>query len=87
MGAHNEKNHCGLIKESDKPTNIERQTGKTKPKTLITDLDRDTSTYNPNRPSYFSMQTGNNPSKRDSRDFKKGQSVITNRSSNRHHNI
>ena len=57
------------------------------PKTLITDLDRDTSPYNPNRPSYFSMQTKNNPSKRDSRAFEKAQSVITNRSSNRHHNI
>ena len=57
------------------------------PKTLITDLDRDTPPYNPNRPSYFSMQTENNPSKRDSRDFEKAQSVITNRSSNIHHSI
>ena len=47
------------------------------PKTLITDLDRDTSPYNPNRPSYFSMQTENNPSKRNSRAFEKAQSVIT----------
>ena len=47
------------------------------PKTLITDLDRDTSPYNPNRPSYFSMQTENNPSKRDSKAFEKAQSVIT----------
>ena len=86
MGAHNDKNHCRLIKASDKPTNIERQIAKTNPKTLITDLDRDTSTYNPNKPSYFSMQTKNNPS-RDSRDFEKAQSVITNRSSNKHHSI
>ena len=87
MGAHNDKNHCKLIKTSDKPTIAERQTGKTMPKTLITDLDRDTSTYNPNMPSYSSLQIENNPSKRDSRDFKKAQSVITNRSLNRHHNI
>ena len=87
LGSHNDKNHRRLIKASDKPTNIERQTGKTKPKTLITDPDRDTSTYNPNRPSYFSMQTKNNPSKRDSRAFEKSQSVITNRSSNKHHSI
>ena len=33
------------------------------PKTLIIDLDRDTSPYNPNRPNYFSMQTENKPSK------------------------
>ena len=77
LGAHNDKNHCRLIKASDKPINIERQTGKTKPKTLITDLDRDTSTYNPNRPSYFSMQTENNPSKRNSRAFEKAQSMVT----------
>ena len=42
LGAHNDKIHCRLIKASDKPTNIERQTGKTNPKTLITDLDIDT---------------------------------------------
>ena len=47
------------------------------PKTLITDLDKDTLTHNPNRPKYFSMQTVNNPSKRDSRAFKKAQVVIT----------
>ena len=47
------------------------------PKTLITDLDRDTSPYNPNRPGYFSMQTENNPSKRNSRDFEKAQSMVT----------
>ena len=40
-------------------------------------MDKDTLTYNPNRPNYFSMQAGNNPSKRDSRAFKKAQSVIT----------
>ena len=50
---------------------------KTEPKTLITDLDRDTLTYNPNRPNYFSMQAGNNPSKKDSRASKKAESVIT----------
>ena len=33
------------------------------PKTLITDPDRDTSPYNPNRPSYFNMQKENNPIK------------------------
>ena len=43
---------------------------------MITDLNRDTLPYNPNRPDYFSMQTENNPSKRDSRDFEKAQSVI-----------
>ena len=56
---------------------MKRQNGKTKPKTLITDLDRDTSPYNPHRPSYFSMQTENNPSKRNPRAFKKSQSVVT----------
>ena len=47
------------------------------PKTLITDLDRDTSPYNPNRPSYFNMQTENNPSKRNLKAFEKAQSVVT----------
>ena len=47
------------------------------PKTLITDLGRDTSPYNPNRPSYFSMQTEDNPNKRNPRAFKKAQSVFT----------
>ena len=37
------------------------------PKTLITDSDRDTSTYNPNRPTYFKMKTKDNPNKRNSR--------------------
>ena len=39
------------------------------PKTLITDSDRDTSTYNPNRPTYFKMQTKDNPNKINSRDL------------------
>ena len=77
MGGHNDKNYCKLIKASDKPTIATRQTGKTMPKTLITYLDRNTSPYNPNRPSYFSMQTENNPSKRNPRAFEKSQSVVT----------
>ena len=77
MGAHNDKNHCRLIKASDKPTIAKKQTGKIVPKTLITDLDRDTSPYNPNRPSYLNMQTENNPSKRNPRAFEKAQSVVT----------
>ena len=44
---------------------------------MITDLDRDTLTYNPNRPNYFSMQAENNPSKKDSRASEKVESVIT----------
>ena len=47
------------------------------PKTLIIDPNRDTSPYNPNRPSYFNMQTQNNPSKRNPRAFEKAQSVVT----------
>ena len=39
------------------------------PKTLITDSDRDTSTYSPNRPTYFKMQTEDNPNKRNPRDL------------------
>ena len=41
------------------------------PKTLITDPDRDTSPYNPNRPSYFNMQTEDNPNRRNPRDLRK----------------
>ena len=41
------------------------------PKTLITDLDRDTLPYNPNRPSYFNMQTEDNPNKRNPRVYEK----------------
>ena len=77
MGAHNDKNHCKLIKGSDKPTITKRQTGKIVPKTLITDMDRDTSPYNPNRTGYFNMQTENNPSKINPRAFEKAQSVVT----------
>ena len=40
------------------------------PKTLITDSDRDTSTYNPNRPTYFKMQPEDNPNKRDPKDLR-----------------
>ena len=39
------------------------------PKTLITDSDRDTSTYNPNRPTYFRMQPEDDPNTRDPRDL------------------
>ena len=77
MGAHNDKNHCKLIKASDNQPLSKDRLEKTMPKTLITDLDRDTSSYNPNRPSYFSMQTKNNPSKRNPRAFKKAQNVVT----------
>ena len=41
------------------------------PKTLITDSDNDTSTYNPNRPSYFKMKTKDNPNKRNPRVLQK----------------
>ena len=41
------------------------------PKILITDLDRDTSTYNPNRPTYFKMPTEDNPNKRNPRALRK----------------
>ena len=47
------------------------------PKILVTDSDRDTSTYNPNRPSYFKMQTEDNPNKRNLRAYKKAPSVVT----------
>ena len=77
MGAHNDKNHCGLTKASDNQPLSKDRLEKTEPKTLITDLDRDTLTYNPNRPNYFSMQAGNNPSKKGSRDSEKAESVIT----------
>ena len=40
------------------------------PKTLITDSERDTSTYNPNRPTYFRMQLEDNPNTRDPRDLR-----------------
>ena len=58
------KNHCRLTKASDNQPLSEDKLEKTEPKTLITDLDRDTLTYNPNRPNYFSMQEGNNPRKK-----------------------
>ena len=77
MGANNEKNNCRLTKASDNQPLSEDRMEKTKPKTLITDLDKDTLTHNPNRPKYFSMQTVNNPSKKGSRAFEKAQSVIT----------
>ena len=41
------------------------------PKTLITDPDRDTSPYNPNKPSYFNMQIEDNPNKRNLRALRK----------------
>ena len=41
------------------------------PKTLITNSDRDTSTYNPNRPSYFKIQTEDNLNKRNPRALRK----------------
>ena len=47
------------------------------PKTLITDSDRDTSTYNPNRPTYFNMQTEDNPKKETQGIHEKAQSVVT----------
>ena len=37
------------------------------PKTLITDSDKDTSTYNPNKPTYFRMRPEDNPNTRDPR--------------------
>ena len=39
------------------------------PKIMITDSDSDTSIYNPNRATYFKMQTKGNPNTRDPRDF------------------
>ena len=39
------------------------------PKTLITDLDRDTSTYNPNMPTYFNIQIEDNPNTKNPRDL------------------
>ena len=77
MGADNDKNHCRLRKESDHQPLSKDRLEKTEPKTLITNLDRDTLTYNPNRPNYFSMQAGNNPSKKDSMASEKAESVIT----------
>ena len=47
------------------------------PKTLITDLDRDTSPYNPNRPSYFNMKIEKNPNKETQGIYEKAQSVVT----------
>ena len=40
------------------------------PKILITDSDKDTSTYNPNRPTYFKMKIDDNPNKRHPRDLR-----------------
>ena len=71
MGANNDKNHYRLTKASDNQLLSEDRLEKTEPKTLITDLDKDTLTYNPNRPKYFRMQTINKSSKKDSRAFKK----------------
>ena len=39
------------------------------PKSLITDSEKNTSTYNPNRPTYFKMQTEDSPNKRNPRDL------------------
>ena len=58
------KNHCKLTKASDNQPLSEDRLEKIEPKTLITDLDKDTLTHNPNRPKYFSMKTVNNPSKK-----------------------
>ena len=57
------------------------------PKTLITDPDRDTSPYNPNRPSYFNMQTKDNPNKKQPRGFTKKYKVWSPRSSDKQHSI
>ena len=77
MGAHNDKDHRKLIKVSDNQPLSKDRLEKTMPKTLITDPERDTSPYNPNRPSYFNMQTKDNTNKRNPRDFEKAQSVVT----------
>ena len=71
MGANNDKNHCRLTKASDNQPLSEDRLEKTDPNTLITDLDQDTLTHNPNRPKNFRMQTVNKSSTKDSRDFKK----------------
>ena len=65
------KNHRILTKASDNQPLSEYRLEKIEPKTLITDLDQDTLTHNPNRPKYFRTQTVNNPRKKDSRDFEK----------------
>ena len=47
LGATNDKESLQTYKGKWQPTTARRQTGKTDPKTLITDMDQDTLTHNP----------------------------------------
>ena len=77
LGAHNDKNHCKLIKASDNQPLSKDRLEKQIPRPWSLIWTETLYPIIPNRPSYFSMQTENKPSKWNPRAFEKAQSVVT----------